>query len=528
VTGKKAGRHYLLALLVELALVPKHMRIGIVGSSMRALHGFPCVKRMLSLLGGMLLPATICQALPVFPGAIGFGTDTPAGRGGQVYRVTSLADDGPGSLRHGVEGIAGPRVIVFEVSGVIRLKSDLIVRHQAEGKHAFLTIAGQTAPAPGITLAGAGLSIQTHDILVQHIAIRPGDRLKPVDNRDCIKIGGYPGHPVHHVVIDHVSCSWSVDETVSTWSDRSEIRDVTFSSCIFSEPVINGGHSKGSHPYGALGGRNTSNLSLIGNLMAFNFGRNPLIRDETGGAQVVNNFIYRPGIWSNGAIYIGDLTLPPHAVSVIGNVIVRHPVPFQLEMTGTDGVRKLREFTEGDYRNTAIFVHNVVSPQAGLFLHDNRIQNPMTGVWHPTDGDAWNPEIFRDSPTHPVARLTADPYVNSGGVTWAPRPADSVEKWVLASAGQRPAWRDALDATLIEKIRARTGSFLQDLEGDDPWAPADIQNTRPLTLPENPPADDDDDGYTNLEEWLHRAAAEVERSHQDAAAHTMAMNSPVR
>ncbi len=488
------------------------MRIGNSLSALTfALSRGRWIMALAALWIGLVGSSPAVLALPVVPGAVGFGTDTVAGRGGAVYRVTNLANDGPGSLRFGVEKMQGPRVVVFEVSGVIRLASDLTVREDSHGNHGFLTIAGQTAPPPGITLAGGGLSIRSHDILIQHIAVRPGDRLKPVDNRDCIKIEGNPGEPVHHVVIDHVTCSWAVDETVSTWSSKGSVSDVTFSACIFSEPVINGGHSKGSHPYGALGGRNTSNLSLIGNLFAFNFGRNPLIRDETGGAQVVNNFIYRPGIWSNGVIYIGDLTLPPHAVSVVGNVIVRHPVPFQLEMTGTDGVRGLREFVESDYRNMSIYVHDVVSPEAGLYLHDNRVLNPQTGVWHPVDGDPWNPEIFRDSKKHPVARLAADLYANSGGTTWSPRPSTEVEARVLADAGQRPAQRDALDAALIENIRARTGSFLQDLTGDDPWAAVDLGQTRALILPENPSADDNGDGYSNLEEYLHRLAAEIER-----------------
>ena len=468
------------------------------------------IARLAGVVLGLVGSAPAVTALPVVPGAMGFGTDTPAGRGGMIYRVTHLGDDGPGSLRHGVEGVEGPRTIVFEVSGVIRLNSDLVLRHDSHGRYGFLTIAGQTAPPPGITLAGGGISIGSHDVLVQHIAIRPGDRAKPVDNRDCIKIGGAAGHRVHHIVIDHVSCSWAVDETVSTWSDQGSVSDVTFSACIFSEPVINGGHSKGSHPYGALGGRHSSNVSLIGNLFAFNFGRNPLIRDETAGAQVVNNLIYRPGIWSNGVIYLGDLTLPPHAVSVVGNVILRHPVPFQLEMTGTDGVRTRRDFLESDYRNVSIYVHDVVSPKAGLYLHDNRVLNPQTGAWHPEDGNPWNSEIFRDSPQHPVARLSADPYANSGGTEWSPRPATEVEAHVLASAGQRPAQRAALDAARIEKVRARTGSFLQDLASDDPWAVVDLRQTRALTLPENPSGDDDGDGYTNLEEYLHELAAKLE------------------
>ena len=94
---------------------------------------------------GVLVVAQLSFAEPVFPGAIGFGTDTQAGRGGQILRVTSLAGEGPGSLREAVE-TAGPRIVVFEIAGVIDLdKSTLSIREP------FLTIAGQSAPSPGIT-----------------------------------------------------------------------------------------------------------------------------------------------------------------------------------------------------------------------------------------------------------------------------------------------------------------------------------------------------------------------------------------
>ncbi|HEY0944956.1 MAG TPA: DUF6250 domain-containing protein [Opitutaceae bacterium] len=447
-------------------------------------------------------------ALPVFPGAVGFGTDTPAGRGGAVYRVTNLDDDGPGSLRHGIEDTPGPRTIIFDVAGTIRLKSDLVVRPD----RGFLTIAGQTAPFPGITLANAGLAVQGHNVLVQHIAVRPGDRLKPVDNRDAVKLEPGPDAPVHHVVIDHVSASWAVDETISTWGGRQPVHDVTISNCLIYEPIINGGHSKGSHPYGVLGGRNTRNLTVRANVMAFCWGRNPLIRDEINGAQIVNNFIYRPGIWSNGAIYLGDLTLPPHAVTVAGNIVMRHPVPFALEMTDEKGQRTRRTFADSDDRNTGIYVYKTVSPHAGLYLHDNRFFDPRTGEWHPRDGDPWNSEVFRDSPEQPVARLTQDPFANSGGVAWQPWPAVEVESRTLADAGKMPARRDALDSALMGKIAARTGSFREDLAapGEDPWAQVDIPSRRRLELPHNPAGDADADGYTNLEEWLHGLAAAVE------------------
>lgn len=476
------------------------MRIG----NRRSIRGFP---NRITAGGALLLllaGAGPAAALPVFPGAAGFGTNTPAGRGGAVHRVTTLADSGPGSLREGLEKLTGPRTIIFDVAGVIRLRSDLKI--PAGG--GFLAIAGQTAPPPGITLANGGIAVQGSDVLIQNIAVRPGDRLQPVENRDAIKLEPAPDQPVHHVVIDRVSASWAVDETFSTWGSRADVHDVTLSRSILSEPIINGGHPKGSHPYAALGGRRTANLTFRENIFAFALGRNPLIRDENGGGQVVNNFIYRPGVWSNGVIYIGDLTRPPHTVSVVGNVVIRHPLPLVLEQTNAQGERRPVSYQLSDYRNTGIFVHKATVPEAALFLADNRFLDPHTGLWHPCDGNPWNPEIFRDNETHPVAHLAADPYAGSGGAPWRPLPSAWVENWVLGGTGKTPATRDALDAGLAEKIRTRTGSFRTDLvlpgAGDDPWQAVDSSVTRRLALPAEPDRDADGDGYTNLEEWLHQ------------------------
>src|SRR5687768_17046770 len=152
----------------------------------------------------------ISSALPVIPGAAGFGMDTPAGRGGRVYRVTNLNTSGTGSLKECVAA-SGPRVCVFEVSGTIRLTSDLKILNPN------ITIAGQTAPSPGISIRGASLNIQTSDVLVQHIRLRVGDGVDGPDfgNRDAIKIDG--PNPVRNVVVDHVSMAWALDETVSAW-----------------------------------------------------------------------------------------------------------------------------------------------------------------------------------------------------------------------------------------------------------------------------------------------------------------------
>src|SRR6185436_2073195 len=108
--------------------------------------------------------APLANAVPILPGAIGHGITTPAGRGGAVIRVTNLNADGAGSLKACVD-TTGPRVCVFEVSGTIRLPDDLTLRKP------YITIAGQTAPSPGITLRGAGLLVKTSDVLVQHLHV---------------------------------------------------------------------------------------------------------------------------------------------------------------------------------------------------------------------------------------------------------------------------------------------------------------------------------------------------------------------
>lgn len=99
----------------------------------------------------------------------GFGTETEGGLGGQVIKVTNLNRSGPGSLKAALEA-SGPRLVVFEVGGVINLE-----RSNISIKNPNITIAGQTAPPPGITIIQGGISVQTHNVVIQHLAVRPGD-----------------------------------------------------------------------------------------------------------------------------------------------------------------------------------------------------------------------------------------------------------------------------------------------------------------------------------------------------------------
>src|SRR6188768_1970637 len=176
-----------------------------------------------------LCGAASVQALPVIPGAAGYGMETKAGRGGAVYKVTNLNADGSGSLKACVDK-TGPRTCVFEVSGAIKITSDLKIRNGQ------LRIAGQTAPSPGIMIRGAGIAIYGSDILIQHIRVRTGDDSNgpDPDNRDSLRIGGTDAAPARNIVIDHCSFSWSIDELASTWGPHD---NVTFSNNIFAEPL---------------------------------------------------------------------------------------------------------------------------------------------------------------------------------------------------------------------------------------------------------------------------------------------------
>jgi hypothetical protein len=222
------------------------------------------------------------NAISVIPGASSHGISTPAGRGGTVHRVTTLAADGAGSLKACVDA-SGPRVCVFEVSGTIRLPDDLTLRNP------YLTIAGQTAPSPGITLRGSGILVKTSNILIQHLHVRPGDDAggEPPINRDGLKISGAAdAAPITNIVIDHCSFTWSTDEVASAWQQWNNI---SLTNNIFAEPLHDSIHPEGRHGFGVLIGPVAGNATLAGNLMASIQSRNPMTAATR--AVIVNNVV---------------------------------------------------------------------------------------------------------------------------------------------------------------------------------------------------------------------------------------------
>jgi pectate lyase len=428
-------------------------------------------------LGLTALGATAVQAVPVIPGAAGYGMETPAGRGGTVYKVTNLNATGSGSLKECVDGTTA-RTCVFEVSGVIRLTSDLTIRN---GR---ITIAGQTAPSPGIMIRGAGIKIQASDVLIQHIRVRTGDDPNgpDPDNRDSLKIEGSAAKPVKNIVIDHCSFSWAIDEIASVWGPSDNI---TFSNNIFSEPLNESIHPAYSgdgvlkHGYGVLYGSSPgSSFTMAGNLFAHIVARNPLSR--------ASEFVYTNNVVYNRGQMDLDLQSQDGVItksSVVGNVFLRGP----------DYTRDTRP----------IYVHTTGSltlyPGSRVYTHDNLAPEQKNGLIALTGGD-----IIPD-----LMQTVTMPVWNSG-LVHRPTAGNAVYDRVLSYAGARPANRDSVDKRIVQNVKDRNGKIINCVVADGTtrceknagsW-PSYAQNRRALTLPANQ-STVTANGYTNLENWLH-------------------------
>lgn len=243
-------------------------------------------------------PYDLPQAeIPAFPGAEGGGKFSFGGRGGKVFVVTNLNDNGVGSLRWACEQ-GGARTVVFNVAGIIRLNSPLIIRAP------YITIAGQTAPGDGVCIAGETVWIDTHDVIIRYMRFRRGET--NVGRRDDA-IGG---NPVGNIMIDHVSASWGLDENMSIYRHmyndstpnlKAEAKlgtaNVTIQNSIFSECLDTYNHAFGS----TLGGEN---CAFIRSIWADNAGRNPSI-GWNGIFNFANNVVFN---WVHRSTDGGDYT----------------------------------------------------------------------------------------------------------------------------------------------------------------------------------------------------------------------------
>ncbi len=367
---------------------------------------------------------------------------TPGGRGGRIVRVTNLNADGPGSFAEAVRA-KGPRIVVFEVGGVIDLGGRSVSISEP-----FVTVAGQTAPRPGVTFIRGGIGIRTHDVIVQHIRVRPGEAGREKKSGwevDAIATSG----GASNVIVDHCSCSWATDENLSASGPRFDGDDVaqwrrgtsraiTFSNCIIAEGLSRSTHAKGEHSKGTLIHDNCTEIAIVGNLYAHNRDRNPLFK---GGAQgvVVNNYIYNPGSRAvHYALVRSEWGERPYAtgqMAIVGNVLEAGP--------------STRD-------RLSLFRHHAGGP-CEVFLDDNLV----LGV----DEDVPLVEVDSRAAPGECRVLDAPPF-------W---PADltalssaEVKSHILANAGARPWDRDEVDRRIVAEARSGQGRVIdseQDVGG---------------------------------------------------------------
>jgi len=361
--------------------------------------------------------------LPVFNGVTGFGLDSKGGCGGKIIKVSNLNKEGSGSLAEAIK-FNGPRIIVFEVAGVIDLE-----RKSLRIVNPFVTIAGQTAPYPGITIIKGGISIQTHDVILQHLKIRPGEAGQ--EKKSGWEADGISTNGAFDVIVDHCSITWSTDENLSASGPRFEgsnpvewrkntSHKIVFSNCIIAEGLSNSSHSKGEHSKGSLIHDNTSEILIIGNLYASNKQRNPFFK---GGAQglVINNYLFNPG---NAAIHY---SLVP------------------AEWKGHEWI-KGKMVVES---NVIEYAHNTsITMPAGAF------KGPVEIYWK-------NNKIIAETVVKELSgdfsRLEKAPFWPKGLECL---PVEEVRNQVLENAGAFPWQRDDIDKRIISEVKTGKGRII--------------------------------------------------------------------
>lgn len=207
-------------------------------------------KKIFTTMAAALMSAAALAQTPAFPGAEGHGRYVTGGRAGKVVHVTNLNDSGTGSFREAVK--SGNRIIVFDVAGVIALKSDLKIGDN-------ITILGQTAPSPGITLRYYTVQPGNNNI-IRFLRIRRGEEKNINDGADATWQRNKTG-----IIFDHCSFSWSIDEVASFYDNNN----FTMQWCTVAESLTNPGHSKGAHGYGGIWGGKLASFhhNFIGHLM---------------------------------------------------------------------------------------------------------------------------------------------------------------------------------------------------------------------------------------------------------------------
>lgn len=393
------------------------------------------------------------HALPSFPGAEGFGAGATGGRMGQVIKVTTLDATGPGSLQEALD-TQGPRIIVFTVSGVI--EGDITITH------GDVTIAGQTAPGAGITIAGrlfAAYEADVTNMIVRFLRVRPVYSGGPGEQFDAAQLSLN-----ENFILDHMTISWGVDETVDLYSAS----DVTIQWSTIEESAT-AGHPEGEHNYGLINGPDGYGISVHHNLFVHHKNRNPAIAN--GPAEVLNNVVYNV---RHGFVHHNPASGP---FNIVGNVYIQGPnddlIPFFFD-------------DENGYTD----------PGLSYFLADNYVDDPgdFVGVvdnpWsqpHQHESFAYlgPDESFRAEALHDFGGSTA------GYVPVTTQASSAVLALVREKAGAFP--RDVVTLRVLDELDSRGGS----------WGVEQPSDLLDGLTPGQYPADADDDGMPDAWETEH-------------------------
>lgn len=407
-----------------------------------------------------------------FPSAEGFGKYTTGGRGGKVFIVSNLNDEGPGSFREAAEKNT-PRIIVFAVSGTIHLNSKLNIKGNA-------TIAGQTAPGDGICLADNSVQLGGNNIIVRYLRFRMGDKFQKggmVDGNGGDDAFGGTGR--RNIIIDHCSGSWSTDEVFSIYGGDS----TTVQWNLITEPLNYSYHyEKGDtgyehHGYGAIwGGRHSS---YHHNLIAHCNSRTPRwdgirnIPEEN--CDFVNNVIYD---WGHNNVYAGEG----------GNYNI---------------INNYYKYGPSTSENVKYQIANPWSkpPSIGFgkwFINGNYVDGNEE-----TTKDNWKGVKIEKgtSADVDVVKVAASPFQL---VEIDKQTAKDAYESVLKGAGAILPKRDTLDARIINEVKTRTGRFI-DVQGGYPHGTAYEQtmNAWPTLNASPAPKDSDNDGIPDDWEKKH-------------------------
>ncbi|MGN1115136.1 MAG: polysaccharide lyase family 1 protein [Candidatus Ornithomonoglobus sp.] len=398
------------------------------------------------VIGAMSIPiyAEEEAKLLAFPGVEGGGKYTTGARGAdeiKVYHVTNLNDDGEGSLRDAIS--ESGRIVVFDVGGIIELKSRL------EFRASDITVLGQTAPGDGITITGYDALVAADNIIMRYLRIRPTDSQ-----------GGEPdalgGRWVKNIVLDHCSVSWGVDEMLTLYSGSMEngkipSSNVTVQYCLSSESLRMSSHIKGAHGYGGIVGG--TDATWHHNLFAHNDSRNPRFDRNLKNTDVVNNVIYNFGsnIMYGAEPYSYNKQEEFSKPEYVSNINIRNNYIKYGPSTKQEIRSKIFEATN----DGSVFYDGEIL-KSNAYINGNHVFGDTAATANNTGSES--NVLNRD-----LLNLLDEP-VDMGEYEINIQSAEDAFEDVLANVGATLPKRDAIDARVVADVKNGTGRIINQEE----------------------------------------------------------------